>query len=257
MLPTFILGSLIVVGIICTTDPRGGMGDNGSQPKGEGGTIENAPNRDFGTRNTSFEGMKHQYLRDFHDAGIHWGINRPTLLNVTNLNEAWKPYSAPSQTETRSLFELYKNESDKSAYLGEYAHPFYFMKNGEIPLATPEQSNPNVELPCRYTSFKGDPGGSLMHYPRVYYDYSCGVDNPHIFSENSKRVWNAGQPTESEVVHVPREGMVNREFNPWGPGGVLQRIFNVRNERETRRRGVDLARRAVPPPSTYFNTKYT
>jgi hypothetical protein len=213
--------------------------------------------RDFGTKDMSMKGMDHMYMRDFHDAGIFWGIERPTLLNVTNLNEAWKPYSAPSQKETRSLYELYKNESQKSAYLGEYAHPFYFMRDGEIPLATPEQSNPNVELPCRYTSFKGDPNQSLTYYPRVYYDYSCGQDNPHIFSSGNNRVWNAGQPTESEVLTVPREGMVNREFNPWGPGGVLQRIFNARNERITQRKGVDRAVRTVPPPSSYFNSKYT
>lgn len=253
MYAILVLATLGVVGYVCTRDPQGGMGQNGAVPKGAGGK-EGA--RDFGTNQTSLPGMKHTYMRDMHDAGINYAQFKPTMLSVTNLNEAWKPYSAPDQKETRSLFEFYQNQAEKNAYLGEYAHPFYFMRNGEIPLATSEQSNPSVELPCRYSSFKGDPNQSLTHYPRVYYDIGCGGPTPHIFSEARNKVWNAGQPTESEVVHVPREGQVNREFNPWGPGGVLQRIFNVRNERETRRLGVDRATRAVPPPSTYFNNKY-
>lgn len=252
MYAILLLGVAGLVGYVCTRDPQGGLANNTVSPKG----YDKDGSRDFGTRDTSESGMQHTYMRDMHDAGISYSQFKPSMLNVTNLNEAWKPYSPPDQKETRSLFEFYQTQAKKNAYLGEYAHQFYFMRDGEIPLASAEQSNPNVELPCRFSSFRGDPNNSLTHYPRAYYDISCGGPTPHIFSEAKNRVWNAGQPTESEVVNVPREGQVNREFNPWGPGGVLQRIFNTRNERETRRKGVDRATRAVPPPSTYFNNKY-
>lgn len=246
MLAIGVLGAVMVIGYYCTKEQQT------ADPKGQ----TSGPDKDFGTLNTSYEGQKHMYMRDMVDTGVVWGIQRPTMLNVTNLNEAWKPYSAPSQKPSRSLYGFFETESEKSAYLGQYAHPFYFMRNGEIPLATPEQSNPNVEIPCRGQSIKGDPTNSLANYPRVYADISCNGPTPHIFSKSESRVWNAGQPTESEVVTVPREGQVNREFNPWGPGGVLQRIFNTRNERETRRKGVDRSIRTVPPPSQYYNTKY-
>jgi hypothetical protein len=245
LLPIVVIGGIGVVGYLCTQDKY--MEEKRGPPKD--GV------RDFGTRETNFNGLKHTFFRDMHDTGIAWGIQRPTMLNVTDLNEAWKPYSAPDQTPSRSLFDLFKNEADKSAYLGKFAHPFYFMRDGEIPLSTAEQSQPNVETISKTQSFKGDPNSSLCYYPRVYVDYHNG-NNPHIYSTSERRVWNAGQPTESEVLYVPREGQVNREFNPWGPGGVLQRIFNTRNERETRRKGVDRATRTVPPPSTYFNSKY-
>jgi hypothetical protein len=250
MIPIVLLGVLAAVGYVCTVDKYDTV------PRGEGGS-QDAGERDFGTHKTSLAGMQHTYMRDFHDAGIFWGMNRPQMLNMTNLNDAWKPYSAPQQKSTRSLFQIYKNEAEKEAYLGQYAHPFYFMKDGEIPLASAEQSNPNVEIPCKGQSIRGDTGNSLAFYPRAYADLSqCDGNTPHIFSKKGERIWNAGQPTEEEEVYVPREGQVNREFNPWGPGGVLQRLFSTRNERETRRKGVDRAVLTVPPPSSYYNSKY-
>lgn len=211
--------------------------------------------RDFGTNNPKYRDIRAMNLRDIQDTGISTGTLKTSNLNVTNLNEAWKPRSAPPQKETRSLSEVYGNQADIQAYLAEYAHKFYFMKNGEIQLGSSQQNNQNIEIPMPNSSIRGDPGNSLTHYPRVYADYHGDGNNPHLFS-NNPNTWNAGEPEEWSELWVPKEGQVNREWNPWGPGGVLQRLFNTRNERETRARGVDRSTVIAPPQTTYYNNIY-
>jgi len=181
--------------------------------------------------------------RDLHDMGMSYSIQKPSHLELTNLNEAWKPWSAPSQTPSRSVDALFKFQAQKDSYLETYGYPFYFHKNGEIPLASAQQSNPNVEIPNPNQSFRWDPKNSLAHYPRVYADGA----NAHVFSTRKTNMFDAGEPTESEVVRVPEEGRLNRENNPWGPGGVLQNIWNKQHETLTLRKGTDRSTILAPP----------
>lgn len=187
------------------------------------------------------EGKEHtayrKNYRDLHEMGMSYSIMKPTMLEVTNLNEAWKPRSAPGQKQAKSVDELYKSKAMENAYLEAFGYQFYFHKDGEIPLATAQQSNPNIEIPSCSSSFRWDPKNSLTHYPRVY----CNGDGRgfQAFSTREENMMNAGEPTESEVTWVPEEGRLNRENNPWGPGGRLQTIYSNRYERLSKDKGVN------------------
>lgn len=197
--------------------------------------------------------------RDFSDAGISMGADRTAHLNVTNLNEAWKPRTAPRQGPTRNVNEIFRDQADRDSYLFQYAPQFFFRRTPEVILSNAEQSNPNVEIPAKGVSIHGDPGNSLAYYPRVYYDYATPGQNPHIFSEDQGR-GGAGQPTESEVRRVPREGDLNYNQNPWGPGGVLQQLFNRHGRQLTNQFGTDRSRVIAPPSghsSSYRQYKRT
>lgn len=213
----------------------------------------NGSTADYGIGAQGSDRRYHMDLKNKQEAGIFWGTQRTQLLNVTNLNDAWKPRGAPAQKPTRSMFEFLTGVSETDSYLEKYGREFYFLRDPEIPLANAEQSNPNVEVPSQFSSIRGDPGNTLLNYPRVYVDYHG--KNPHLFSNNPK-TWNAGEPTEWEEQLVPQEGQVNREFNPWGPGGVLQSLFAYRNENVTRNKKCNRATAAVPPPTKYYNNKY-
>lgn len=180
--------------------------------------------------------------RDMHEMGMSYSIEKPTHLELTNLNEAWKPWSAPSQDPSRSVDSLFKYQAQKDAYLETYGYPFYFHKNGEMPLASTQQSNPNVEVPSYNSSFRWDPKNSLLNYPRVYADGA----NSNPFSTRKANMFGAGEPTESEVVQVPEEGRLNRENNPWGPGGTLQTIWTSQQETLTRRKGTNRSTLLAP-----------
>lgn len=181
--------------------------------------------------------------RDFHEMGISYSIMKPTHLELTNLNEAWKPYSAPSQADLKSVDKLYQAKAQETSYLETFGYPFYFHKNGEIPLATTQQSNPNVEVPSRKSSMRWDPGNSLLNYPRVY----AGGIGFQVFSTKEANMMDSGEPEESEVVRVPEEGRLNRENNPWGPGGRLQKVYSKHFERLSRNKGTNRATVLAPP----------
>lgn len=166
--------------------------------------------------------------RDLHEMGMSYSVMKPINLDLTNLNEAWKPWSAPSQMNMDNVDDLYKAKSTEMAYIETYGYPFYFHKNGEVPLATTQQSNPNTEIISKTHSFRGDPNNSLTYYPRVYAD---GGEGFQVFSTRQANMMDSGEPTESNVVWVPKEGKLNRENNPWGPGGKLQKIYNRQQER--------------------------
>lgn len=237
-MPFIILGGLVLGGYVLTTP------NDRPDPK------------DFGTHRPRMNDIESMNLRDIQDAGFLTGIERASNINIANVNEAYKPLSAPDQTPIRSLFTFCQNQAKRTALLAEYGHDFYFERNGEIPLGTGEQQMLNVEVPGggSNSSIRGDPGNSLSYYARVYRDYH-GSNNPHLFSNNSK-TWNAGEPEEWSQMFVPREGQKREEWNPWGPGGVLQRVFTTRQERETRTKKVDRSRVLAPPPTTYYNNIY-
>lgn len=188
------------------------------------------------TKTGPTDAKKHKTLLDMAEMGISYGIERAQHLNMTNLNEAYKPYSAPPQKSTHSLSEFLKHQADKNAYLEANGHPFYFYTEGVIPLSSTQQSNPNIEIPSR-ASIKGDRNASLANYSRVYID--SGYDQAPPNSSAKDMLLGQGEPTEYEVPHVPMEGKLNRDWNPWGPGGVAQTIFNKHNARLTHSRGVN------------------
>lgn len=196
-----------------------------------------------------------QAHRDIKDAGISQGTLKTQNLNLTNLNEAWKPRTAPRQTPTHNVDDVYRDQSAIISYMEEYAHPFYFMRSGEIPLGSSEQSNPNVEIPLRGVSIKGDPNNSLAYYPRVYWDYDNEEKNPWLFT-GDRRVMAAGEPEEMEERRVPPEGYLNRNQNPWGPGGVVQRLHNGVNERVSRVKHCDRSEVVRPPYGSFIWSKY-
>jgi len=193
--------------------------------------------------------------RDFDEIGISLGSARTGALNLTNLNEAWKPRSAPRQEPTRNISDIYRDQSDIDAYLFQYAPQFYFQHQSEMPLSSAVQSNPNVEVPTCSSSIQHDPGNSLLYYPRVYCDYD-EPNNPHLFTGQPGTISSSGVPTEWEVQRVPQEGQLNFQNNPWGPGGQLQRLFNRLARAETRERWVDRATNVRPASTYYMEGKY-
>lgn len=193
--------------------------------------------------------------RDFDEVGVSLGAARTGYLNVSNLNETWKPRSAPRQEPTRNISDIYRSEADSAAYVKQYAPQFYFQHQGEMPLATAVQSNPNVEVPLCTSSIAHDPGNSLLAYPRVYCDYNDG-NNPHLFTGQPGTMNSSGWPTETEVLRVPREGDLNIQNNPYGPGGDLQLLFNRRARALTRRHWVDRSHVVRPAVNNYRSNKY-
>jgi len=193
--------------------------------------------------------------RDLDEVGLSLGAARTGYLNLTNLNEAWKPRSAPRQAPTRNISDIYRDESDIIAYLKQYAPQFYFQWQGEMPLSSAVQSNPNVEVPLCTSSIRYDPDNSLLGYPRVYCDYNDG-NNPHLFTGQRGTLSSAGEPTEWEEQRVPEEGQLNFQNNPYGPGGDLQRLFNRRARKLTRKHWVDRSHLVRPAINNYYESKY-
>lgn len=192
--------------------------------------------------------------RDLSDVGISLGAARTGYLNMTNLNEAWKPRTAPRQKTTNNLSDVYRAEADSEAYLHQYAPQFYFQHIGEMPLSTAVQSNPNVEVPSATSSIRYDPHNSLLDYPRVYVDYYGA--NPYLFTGQLGTMNSNGMPTETEVQFVPHEGYLNFNHSPFGPGGDLQRLYNREAAEMSRQRGADRSTVLMPPPSNYFSSRY-
>jgi hypothetical protein len=155
---------------------------------------------------------------------------------MTNLNEAFKPYTAPRQKSTHSISEFLTGHTHRNAYLESNGHPFYFSNDGCIPLSSTQQSNPNIEIPSS-ASIKGDRFNSLANYSRVYID--SGYEQLPPNSAAKHMLLGQGEPTEYEVPHVPMEGKLNRDWNPWGPGGVSQTVSNRNHAYNTRIRGAD------------------
>lgn len=182
---------------------------------------------------------KPKYERNFIDmneAGMIYGMEKPSHLNMTNLNEAYKPWSGPMEQPTRSIPDFFSYQAQKNAYLEATGAPFYFHLDGQVPLASNQQANPNVEIPPG--SIRGDHTDFLLRgYSRSYVDKGYDADRP--FSEFRDGLMNAGEPTTTMVTKVPQQGKLNRDHNPWGNGGVYQNLGNREKESLTRNRGAD------------------
>lgn len=191
-------------------------------------------------------GIKQMQMKDLMDGGISYGTFRPINLNQANINESYKPISAPYQGSTNSLVSLYNSESQRYATVEANTFPWYFHHTGDIPYGTAQQSNPNVEVPSSSASIAGDDGNTMLKYPRVYYDYHNG-NNPHQFAS-----WNnslQGEPTEFLEMHVPREDQFKARMNPMGPGGWLQQLWGARNAQEQEILGMNRSRNFADPYS--------
>ncbi len=187
---------------------------------------------------------------EFLKSGIVIGTLRPFYATVTSLNEAWKPYSAPEQTPTNNVGDVFHNFAVNIGYEESNA-PAFFFKNpmAQISLASSEQSNPNLMLPVGWDTPKHSSG--LGNYPRAYKEY----ENQDLFQETHSGRWtsygyntDAGMPTETEVHHVPPDaGSIVADYNPWGPGGLLQNLFANGLASRTKQKGTNLSTIIGPP----------
>lgn len=189
-------------------------------------------------------------LKDLMSTGIVNATIRPFYLAFTDLNEAFKPHSAPFQTPTHDLGLILEQYDRNLAYEQSYAPAFFFKTPiSQISLSTAEQSNPNVIVPDKWSQPPG--AKSLGYHPRAYYEYH----NQELYDKTYKNRFtttgyntDAGMPTETEVHHVPPDaGPINIEFNPWGPGGLLQNLFNNGLQARTLTQGADLSTIIGPP----------
>jgi len=213
----------------------------------------NTNGRNMKTDVTEYKPLAPKFKRnmmDISETGILYGIEKSSTKNLTNLNDAYKPWSAPRQKPTYSMVDIFKDRAETQAYLEATGTPFYFNKNqGEMVLGTTQQSNPLIEIPGKM-SIKGDRENSLAHYPRVYID--AGEEIKKKTSEPYDRMLNAGMPTESETKLVPMEGLLNREWNPWGPGGHLQTLFNRNHEKKSVKKGANQSNLMAPVLGSRF-----
>lgn len=186
--------------------------------------------------------------KDMREEGISWGTQKNWGLNVANLNNVHKPYSAPRQEETYNLDDIFTDQAGRQTFASTYAPKFFFRDNTEIPLTTAAAGTYNVELPSR-ASIRGDPGGSMGKLPRSY------VDNEKMSWATQSDTWGANGASEPEIfeeVYVPMTGQLNQDMNPYGPGGVVQRLNNRLNAGKTRRLGVN--RDVILAPSFFRST---
>lgn len=203
--------------------------------------------RDYTKKETSMMEDYQMYRKDLREAGISWGTQRTQDLNLNNLNEAYKPRSAPTQIATFEVDNIFSDQADINAYVNEHAYPFYFRRNEMVPLASALQSNLNIEIPVYGTSFKGDPHNSLANYPRVYSDkYPGGENGTYSTFTGQKSTLGAEEPESWEEIYVSKTGEPNWAMNPLGAGGVVQRIFNKKQEKDTIRKRTDRAAIGMP-----------
>lgn len=183
-------------------------------------------------------------IQNLSETGMIYAMEKVHNLDMTNLNEAYKPWSAPIQ-HADTIPQVLANQAVTAAYLEANGSPFYFNKTGEIFLGGAAHDNLNVEIPSR-ASIQHDPNSSLASLPRVYID--GGFEQNLPTAEYRDGLLNAGQPDSYEMDRVQREkGPVYEPNNPWGPGGAFPRLFNPRQEQVSRIRGVDRSTRMAPP----------
>jgi len=71
---------------------------------------------------------KYQNYKVAFDGGITYGMGRPDQINLANLNEAYKPWTAPPMTGFPTVNKVYEQVAEREAYLQNYAYPFWFMQ---------------------------------------------------------------------------------------------------------------------------------
>lgn len=173
-------------------------------------------------------------MMDFSEMGFTYSVAKANTFNLVNLNEAYKPWSAPTQKSTMDIVDIFEDQAKNLAHLEAFSTPFYFTnRQGSIPLGTNQNTNPQVAIPTK-ASIKGDRNRSLANYPRVY--IQSGEEIKKLTAEPCDGFLDAGMPEEENKKYVPLTGKLNRDWNPWGNGGHLQRIFNKRQETTTERK---------------------
>jgi hypothetical protein len=203
--------------------------------------------RDYTNKETSMMDDFKMYRKDLREAGISWGTQRTQDLNLNNLNEAYKPRSAPTQIPTWETDDIFTDQADINAYVNEFGYPFYFRRNDMVPLASALQGNLNIEIPVYGQSFRGDYTNSLSHYPRVYSDkYASGDNRAYSTFTGYRGTMAAEEPESWEEVYVSKEGEPNWAMNPFGPGGVIQKLYNKKAEKDTRRMKTNRSQIGMP-----------
>ena len=199
-------------------------------------------------------------LRDFTEFGMPLALWRTDNLNVTNLNNAWKPRSAPDQSPTRNLYDIFDASAERQSYLDKFGHLFYIRANdGQIPLTGAEGGSLTIQLPdgSRNSTLWNDTKRVLPYNPLVYRDWLRW--NPHIYAVGGAPVYNSniGQPTEWETpTGEPHSSPVNENTNPLGPGGTFQSIYRASNQRAAFDKFIARDHVITPPPSNYYNAKF-
>lgn len=184
-----------------------------------------------------------QLHKDNREAGIFWGNQRVRDMNLSGLNSVHMPYSAPRQEPTYDMNDIADDQASRTAYIEAYHPGFFFRNNTEIPMTSAAAGVYNLELPS-YKSVRGDPGGSMARHPRAYVipEPSRYADSPGVVG-----AMGASEPEVFEEQDVPLTGQLNFEMNPYGPGGSVQRLFNNRNERITRKQACNRSTVIGPP----------
>lgn len=206
--------------------------------------------RDVSKGEQDASSKREQMFQEYEETGIFWGNQRVSDLNVTGLNSANKPYSAPRQDPTGDISDINRDQADRETFLEVYHPPFFFRDNTEIPYTSAAAGvYSGVEIPGML-SIRGDPGASLARLPRTYIDCRNCVNSqlyPFTGEEGTLGAMGASQPAIWEEVNVPETGQLNFDFNPYGVGGAVQNLMNVKNSRITRERGTDRSTIIGPP----------
>ncbi len=184
------------------------------------------------------------------EVGINYATFKAQSLNVAKLNDAFLPFSAPDQTPTRSMTDVLRGLAHNSSIVQQYSDAFHINSMGMIPLTTAAQANPNVEIPTM-SSVRGDKNASLAKYPRVYVDRKSESSQFAYPYSSWKNSLAAGMPTESETSNVPGTGLLNRAYNPWGPGGIVQVLTGQGQEMTTRQKHTNQSRLLLSPQNPY------
>lgn len=188
----------------------------------------------------------HMLNRDLLDAGINWGNQKVSDLNIVDLNNANAPYTAPMQTTTNDYSSVALDQAARSTYIKAFQPDFYFRNNIEIPIARAQASVYNIELPS-VEGMRGDPDNKLGRFPRAYVDYHGKSPHQYTGDDGTMGAMGASEPEIWEEREVPPTGQLNMENNPYGPGGAYQDLMNRANEALVRARGVNQASIIGPP----------
>ena len=136
--------------------------------------------RDVSKGEQDASAKREQMFQEYEETGISWGKQRVSDLNVTGLNSANKPYSAPRQDPTNDLSDINKDQADRETFLEVHHPPFFFRDNTEMPYTSAAAGvYSGVEIPGMM-SIRGDPNSSLARLPRTYIDYHG--DKPYSFT---------------------------------------------------------------------------
>lgn len=180
-------------------------------------------------------GLSKSNMFDFSETGFNYQTFRPLSLQSTNLNDAYSPYASPATAPTHSIPAVMSALASNSATVETHAPNWYFKHWLEIPYTRAQQATHNIEIPGP-ASFKG--GETLVNYPRVWMEPGYATDKQFT---NKKLVRVQGMPTEFETKAVYASNKLSRDHNPYGAGGVFQRIAGSRYARNTAKLATNLS----------------